>query len=423
MANKNRTKHYLFITYGVQNENNAVHNICMSLAEYFAEQGDRVTVLGHSLFSAALTEEYAGTIRTLRFYYPSLRKTQRIWEAYKKNRSKPRMLRSLIMHPYSAAAFLYRALTGSNASVRRYSREISSACRKTQYDVVISFSAPYHTAAALAKADTNGAKKLIYMADPYATHHVMGGTAATRVEKYVLERVDAVLVAPGIYQNYYGHPLEPFMPKMVPHPFPCLNTKKTVPYVGFSETQINCLFTGSFYEDIRPPSVMFSLLEAVNDDAIRFTVMGGFFESLSVSERGCLQPLIDAGRLTVLGSQPPEVAYGAMAAADILLNIGNTNIDMLPSKLLDYISTGKPIVNLCLAQQCPSVDILQRYSLHLNVFIYKEGKVSVEQGVDISCFCCQSKGKTVPIEEVYLNYDDYTPACFYRTVKFLVDES
>ena len=67
------------------------------------------------------------------------------------------------------------------------------------------------------------------------------------------------------------------------------------------------------------------------------------------------------------GLVPREVATDAVEGANILVNIGNKYQCQLPSKLVDYGSTGKPILNVV---QCPSdlsMEALKGYQAALHV--------------------------------------------------------
>ena len=47
--------------------------------------------------------------------------------------------------------------------------------------------------------------------------------------------------------------------------------------------------------------------------------------------------------------------------ADILLNIGNTIPGMVPSKIFEYMSTGKPIISTSCIQNDPVITYLEHY--------------------------------------------------------------
>ena len=54
--------------------------------------------------------------------------------------------------------------------------------------------------------------------------------------------------------------------------------------------------------------------------------------------------------------------------ANVLVNVGNSVTNQVPSKLFDYISKGKCILNTYKNYNCPTLKYLKNYSLAINVF-------------------------------------------------------
>jgi len=57
-----------------------------------------------------------------------------------------------------------------------------------------------------------------------------------------------------------------------------------------------------------------------------------------------------------------------LADSDFLVNIGNDTSYQLPSKIVEYIFTGKPIINICSTTNDTSSDVLSDHPMALNVF-------------------------------------------------------
>ncbi len=62
-----------------------------------------------------------------------------------------------------------------------------------------------------------------------------------------------------------------------------------------------------------------------------------------------------------------DVARRAMQEADILVNIGNKSSYQLPSKVVEYASTGKPILNIAQIENDSSAAFLETYPNLLNL--------------------------------------------------------
>ncbi len=111
-------------------------------------------------------------------------------------------------------------------------------------------------------------------------------------------------------------------------------------------------------------------------------------------------------RLVITGLISPQSAVNAMLQTDILINIGNSVSNQLPSKLIDYISTGKPIVNICKLEVCPSLKYMKRYPLCLNVF---EGPLSNTIVNKFVSFCENNVGKSLIFDGLLNCFSECTP--------------
>ena len=61
-------------------------------------------------------------------------------------------------------------------------------------------------------------------------------------------------------------------------------------------------------------------------------------------------------------------AFAAMRGADVLVNIGNNTTYQLPSKVIEYLSVDKPILNLANAKTDSSATLLGSYPNSLCLF-------------------------------------------------------
>ena len=96
-----------------------------------------------------------------------------------------------------------------------------------------------------------------------------------------------------------------------------------------------------------------------------------------------------------------------MADADVLINIGNSVPVHMPSKTLEYINTGKPMVNFYKLADCPTLYYTKRYPLALNLF---EGDADRDAAaVRFIRFCEDNVGKTVERAFIESEYADCTP--------------
>ena len=90
-----------------------------------------------------------------------------------------------------------------------------------------------------------------------------------------------------------------------------------------------------------------------------------------------------------------KTAVQAMFEADILVNIGNSTSYQLPSKIIEYMATGKPILNLTTIKNDTSSKKLHNYPLHFNWEVHFPNDLN-----SLCSFIQNSIGTTMPLENV-----------------------
>ena len=124
------------------------------------------------------------------------------------------------------------------------------------------------------------------------------------------------------------------------------------------------VYLGSFYEDIRNPRNTLELFYHVckRDSSIVVHVLGYGCEDILEEYR------MKMGRNLVLhGRLSKESADDMVCSANVLLNISNTCKTQTPSKLMEYIGTGKPIINMFCIDGDVGEKYLKDYPLHYSI--------------------------------------------------------
>ena len=165
--------------------------------------------------------------------------------------------------------------------------------------------------------------------------------------------------------------------------------------------KIRLLYCGWLYSDIRSPQYFLDVVSHL-DERFEVTFMGRECELLQ--ERF---PVETKAKLITLPNQPYDVALQAMADADVLINIGNSVPVHMPSKTLEYINTGKPMVNFYKFADCPTLYYTKRYPLALNLF--EEEKDTDAAAARFVRFCEETIGKTVDHDWIEAEFADCTP--------------
>jgi len=130
---------------------------------------------------------------------------------------------------------------------------------------------------------------------------------------------------------------------------------------------LRLVYVGTLYRRLREPGFMLQLFEALRGRDRRCELhLFGDVQDFGAELEGWRSRL--QGALHVHGTVPRETVARAVAGADILVNIGNTTRDQLPSKVVEYAAAGKPILNLARHADDSSVTFLETYPDRLTLF-------------------------------------------------------
>ena len=277
-------------------------------------------------------------------------------------------------------------------------RELKNVCKQYPFEAAVSTSEPYVMASAAAQL--YGGEKILYMMDPPACVSNGAGTPyRTRTLPSVLKNQDALITTPFILEALKAHCL-PLPKKTETVGFPMI-MPQTLQTSHIDGEKIKLLFCGWLYSDIRSPQYFLDIVSHL-DERFEVTFMGRECETLRARFR------IDSrANIITLPQQPYEIALQAMTDADVLINIGNSIPVHMPSKTLEYINTGKPMVNFYKILDCPTLYYTQRYPLALNLF---EGEKDIKEATQkFTDFCLTQKGKTLDRAWIEQEYADCTP--------------
>ena len=278
---------------------------------------------------------------------------------------------------------------------------------RTEYpfEAVISTSEPYTMA--VTASHFPGGKKLLYLMDPPACVSRGAETAyRNRTLPSMLQHQDAVVTTPFI-RSALAARLDGLPTCTEVLGFPMI-TDNHMEGKAREDGRIRLLYCGWLYSDIRSPRCFLDVVSRL-DERFEVTFMGRDCELLQ--ERF---PTETKAAIVTLPNQPYETALQAMADADVLINIGNSVPVHMPSKTLEYINTGKPLVNFYKLADCPTLYYTRRYPLSLNLF---EGDPDVEAAAArLVRFCEENKGKKVDRAAIEQEYADCTPAYIAKKI-------
>lgn len=93
-----------------------------------------------------------------------------------------------------------------------------------------------------------------------------------------------------------------------------------------------------------------------------------------------------------------EYAQAAVSGSDVLLSIGNRDIAQTPSKIFEYMATGKPIIHIAKTVDDPANAILMRYPLGL--VLMEDDALFDDQANQMRYYIANHRSDTVDFSEV-----------------------
>ena len=327
------------------------------------------------------------------------------------------LLKYPVYSVYTLTESIWRRFTsklGCDISFLRHAliSEVRSALehiRDEKFDVIIPISGYYEASyAALRYAQKYRIPMILYQVDPCTTNRLYPLRSYQRrlkLEQDIYQYCAHGITTPISKREMSSIFREEYMKKMLPVMFPNVEPvhKNGSDKVTF-KNQIQCVFTGRIYRGARDPRFTISLFSRLHTNNIKLKLVGidikGLFNYIDAS--------ILPSSIECCGSLPFEEAQAAIEDADILVNIGNLILNQLPSKLFEYISSGKPIVNVCTSHECPSIPYMERYQLAINLFACDENLE--EQAAMLEHFIFENAGKRLAPEQILREFPECTAA-------------
>ncbi|MGJ7920810.1 glycosyltransferase [Neobacillus sp. LXY-4] len=346
------------------------------------------------------------------FYYKPAEYSNHFLYSLSEFKNRPlKLITLLISKPLYSIKYLIdrtlQALGIRNIEELRYKRCLEAANRKINADIVVGISNPFSSAMTMAIA-TGSYKKIWYQIDPHSLNGIMKENELNyeiEREQFIYEQSDNVIVQPLAYKEIRTSPFFPYLEKCNSMQFPLIRPVKhklsSSPF-NFDKKYINCVFAGALTQRIRRPEYMLSLFNALSKYRIKLHIWSG---DLQAAQRQQLASLL-SNNVEFHGSLEYNSMISVLNEADILVNLGNSKSNQFPSKLLDYISIGKPILNIYKIDNCPTLDVIEQYPLGINV----SEKEDIDDASKIVMdFIEEYKGRTIPYKEVESCFREFTP--------------
>ncbi len=262
-------------------------------------------------------------------------------------------------------------------------RKILSQLRHQKPDLFITVSLPFtgHLLGLAAKRHFPGLRWFADIGDPFSfrapppNNSFLFGKINHRLERQVLENADALSVTTAAtlwkYRELFGDRAVQKM-KVIP-PLLHQTFQEEPPSDIPPSPVIHMGYFGALYAPTRAPDAFLDLLSQT------FLLAPAWQQRLQVHLYGEIFPefyekLNGHPVIQLYGLRSREEVHAAMQQMDILVNIGNTTDFQLPSKAVDYLASGKPVLNLSYTAHDPFADFFGDNDLIFNAKV-ENGKI------------------------------------------------
>ena len=167
------------------------------------------------------------------------------------------------------------------------------------------------------------------------------------------------------------------------------------------------VFVGSFYENVRNPKFYLELIQHMRDHNSK-EYMGWDFEFYGQQNPWTLsifETFKSVKRIKIFGLKTRSEVFNVLKNADIIVNISNRTDYHLPSKLVDYIWSGKPIINFFTAAKDQSKSFLSDYPMVCN--LQEQNEFSEKVYEQFISFIRESENKALDQNQIDDLLSDY----------------
>lgn len=279
-------------------------------------------------------------------------------------------------------------------------KKIINLQRKFQYDAIIPVAGYFSVVAAAISIDNLKSSILTYLVDPCSTNATLSPQSKhsrEAFEKRIAERSKTVITTPLMYKEYLKR-CDLRIHNFKSLEFPNVSPKSYITIDREEKKSINIVYIGRLYAG-RDPQYLFDLVDKMNRPDITLYMVG-------VAEDE-IKNLRLSGNIVFTGLLPISQLKEYYDKADFFINLGNEMTNQVPSKLFEYISSGKPIINICKNSNCPTLNYLSKYPLAISII---ENEKSINNSAEIlSEFLNANNGILLSAEQIEHNFYSSTP--------------
>lgn len=242
-----------------------------------------------------------------------------------------------------------------------------------------------------------------YTVDPYSAkdrkYPIFDGfNDYVNFEKKIYMQFDQVLFSEEIYK-YRSDLIEGLTNcSSLPYLLPTIDDKTNIEENYFGDGKIHCVYAGSFYADIRNPKLLLKYFSSIQSENIILDLFSSGCDKL------IREYINKSNNIVAHGYVSRDELRKVYASANILIGVGNTLDDFLPSKTFEYISHRKPIVFF--NPENKKNDVLNKYEYALQ---FNEVDNQINGVAILVDFCNRYKNSFAEKSTILKIYNKHTP--------------
>lgn len=290
---------------------------------------------------------------------------------------------------------------GSRRLSKLVARRVCSLLKKRKYDALIAVVNPVESADAIyyIKRRNPQQKVILYEIDPASNRYKEARSLFEKVwkfksilwEKKIYEHCDKIIHMKTHSSHFSQMCFRKYQDKVLYLDIPSFRID-FLPTISKPDSKICMVYAGAFYPALRNPFPMLDVLKKLNrlvPISVKIFTGSGMIEQIK-------KYVEDESSFFVSNYISQDALRLELCKADFLLDLGNKESDFLPSKTLQYMGTGKPIIHFMPDTGDVAVDYLRRYKDAISVFMDTSENninsiVSFIQKERLSPYICDSK--------------------------------
>lgn len=179
----------------------------------------------------------------------------------------------------------------------------------------------------------------------------------SRIEGRLLKKADHILVTTDLaIEGFIKH-----YPFLVSSKFSVISQgydKELVENIKIKKGGIfRILYTGIFYDSIRPPYNFFEAISQLNDIEMEILIVGELQPQYlkAIKEKGL------EGKISFLGRKSHEETIALQKSADVLLFLSNNSPYQISGKIFEYLGACRPILGIQFIDNDPAIHLIKKY--------------------------------------------------------------